>query len=234
MMFGKYSDPDAAKDVFKAVQDDDLTNLRFFLSDGADIDLRNEQGHTLLHVAILENRLQVARLLLDAGADADMHGGSAGYTPLHFTAYKKNSEMTLMLLEYTEQLERTDHQNMTPLQLAAFMGCKDVVAALAQAGADYNRTDVSGHTPANIAQQRAGENWGDPGSQPFIETSTYLFNLQQNGLPENARSAPPPIVPVYKPEQFERDMEALQKFNPDPARFRLPGQNKPGPKPPQP
>ena len=231
MMFGKYSDPDAAKDVFKAVQDDDLTNLRFFLSDGADIDLRNEQGHTLLHVAILENRVQAARLLLDAGADADMHGGSAGYTPLHFTAYKKNSEMTRLVLEYTEQLERTDHQNMTPLQMAAFMGCKDVVAALAEAGADFKRTDTFGHTPAAIAQQRAGEDWGSAESKPFIETSTYLFNLLQNGLPENARSAPPPIVPVHQPQQFERDMEALQKYNPDPARFRLQG-HKRGPKPP--
>ena len=231
MMFGKYADPNAAKDVFKAVQDEDLTNLRFFLSDGADIDMRNEHGHTLLHVAILENRLQAARLLLDAGADADMHGGSAGYTPLHFTAYKKNSDMTRLVLESTEQLERTDHQNMTPLQMAAFMGCKDVVAALAEAGADFKRTDTFGHTPAAIAQQRAGEDWGSSASKPFIDTSTYLFNLLQNSLPENARSAPPPVVPVHKPEQFARDMEALQKYNPDPARFRLQG-HKRGPKPP--
>ncbi len=233
MMFGKYADPDAAKDVFKAVQDEDLTNLRFFLSDGADIDLRNEHGHTLLHVAILENRLQAARLLLDAGADADMHGGSAGYTPLHFTAYKKNSDMTRLVLEYTEQLERTDHQNMTPLQMAAFMGCKDVVAALAEAGADFRRTDTFGNTPAAIAQQRAGEDWGTSAGKPFIDTSTYLFNLLQNGLPEKTSHPQAPALPPHKPEQFERDKAALDKLNPDPSRFRLQSR-KQTPKHPQP
>lgn len=229
-MFSKYSDPNAAKDVFTAVQDEDLSNLRFFILDGADVDMCNDQGHSLLHQAILHGRLKAARMLLDAGADADLHGGSAGYSPLHFAAYKKNADMAYLLLEYTEQLERTDHQNMTPLQLAAFMGCKDVVAALAEAGADFNRKDAFGHSPAAIAQQRAGENWTDPGSKPFIDTSTYLHNLSQNGLPADKRAAPP-IAPVHQPDQFKRDMEALQKYNPDPARFRLKnGKNAP-PKP---
>lgn len=217
-MFLKYSDPEAAKDVFQAVQDEDLNNLRFFLTDGADVDMRNEHGHTLLHKAILEGKLKAARFLLEAGADADLHGGQAGYSALHWTAYKQNAEMTRLVLEYTSQLERTDGQSMTPLQLAAFMGARDVVAALAEAGADFRRTDHFGHNPAAIAQQRAGEDWSGEGKR-FIDTSTYLFQLMKNGLPA-APTATGEAAP-YTPDQFQQDMAALEKFNPDPSRFRL-------------
>lgn len=230
-MFIKYSDPEAAKDVFKAVQDEDLNNLRFFMTDGADIDMRNEHGQTLLHTAILGGKVVAARFLLDAGADADMHGGQAGYTALHWAAYKKSEDMTRLILEYTEQLEKTDGQSMTPLQLAAFMGAKDVVAALAEAGADFRRTDAFGHTPAAIAQQRAGEDWNGEGRR-FIETSTYLFQLMNNGLPAKQQMQPP-AAPAYSPEQFSQDMDALDKLNPDPDRFRLNGSNR-GHKPPAP
>lgn len=230
-MFSKYSDPNAAQDVYKAVQDEDLDNLCFFLLDGADTSLRNAQGHSLLHHAVMNNSVKAARLLLDFGFDADQHGGNAGYSPLHMAAYKKNAEMASLLLEYTDKLECTDHQNMTPLQLAAFMGCKDVVAALAEAGADFNRTDAFGNSPSTIAQQRAGENWADPSSKPFVETATYLFNLTQNGLPAEARAKMPRIMPQRSPEQFKRDMEALHKYNPDPAQFRLKPRKNTPPKP---
>ncbi len=229
-MFIKYSDPEAAKDVFQAVQDEDLKNLRFFMTDGADVDMRNEHGQTLLHKAILEGKLDAARFLLEAGADTSLHGGQAAYTALHWAAYKQNAEMTRLILEYTDQLEKTDGQSMTALQLAAFMGAKEVVAALAEAGADYRRTDAFGHTPAAIAQQRAGEDWTGEGRR-FIDTSTYLFQLMNNGEPVKLPAKEQP--PAYSPEQFAQDMAALDKLNPDPSRFRLQG-HKRGPKPPQP
>jgi ankyrin repeat protein len=219
-MFMKYSNPEAVKDVFKAVQDEDLDNLRFCLTDGADPDLRNEQGQTLLHKAVMEGKIKAARLLLDAGADADLHGGSPGYTSLHWAAYRQSADMTRLLLEYTTQLERTDHQSMTPLQLAAFMGARGVVEALAEAGADYRRTDVSGHSPAALAQQRAGEDWNAEGRR-FIETSTYLYQLMQNGLPE--KTADKTAAAPYSADQFAEDMAALEKFKPDTSRFRLGG-----------
>jgi len=220
-MFLKYSDPEAAKDVFKAVQDEDLNNLRFFLTDGADADMRNEHGQTLLHKAILEGKIKAARFLLEAGADPDLHGGQAGYSALHWAAYKQNAEMARLVLEYTSQLERTDGQSMTPLQLAAFMGTRDVVEALAEAGADYRRTDHFGHNPAAIAQQRAGEDWTGEGKR-FIDTSTYLFQLMKNGLPAKpATTTAAPEAAPYTPDQFAQDMAALEKFNPDPSRFAL-------------
>lgn len=227
-MFLKYSDPEAAKDVFQAVQDEDLNNLRFFLTDGADPDMRNEHGQTLLHKAILEGKLKAARFLLEEGADPDLHGGQAGYSALHWTAYKQNAEMTRLVLEYTSQLERTDGQSMTPLQLAAFMGAKGVVEALAEAGADFRRTDHFGHNPAAIAQQRAGEDWSGEGKR-FIETSTYLFQLMNTGGP--VKPASTGQAAPYTPDQFEQDMAALEKFNPDPARFRLKNSSR-KPKPP--
>lgn len=177
----KYSTPEAAKDVFQAVLDEDLQNLRFFFTDGADPDMRNGNGMTLLHAAVNAGKLQSVRFLLDAGADPDLHGGPAGYTALHFASYKNHPQIAQMLIENGASLEKTDSQFMTPLQGAAFMGFKETCQVLAEAGADVHRKDAFGHTPAHIAQQRAGENW-DETSKRFIDASVYLLSIERNGI----------------------------------------------------
>jgi len=177
----KYSTPEAAKDVFQAVLDEDIQNLSFFFTDGASPDMRNENGMTLLHVAVNAGKEQSVRFLLNAGADPDLNGGPAGYTALHFAAYKNRPAIAKILIEEGANIEKTDSQSMTPLQSAAFMGFKEICEILAEAGADVHRKDIFGNTPALIAQQRAGESWDDS-SRRFIETSVYLLSVERNGI----------------------------------------------------
>lgn len=213
----KYSTPEAAKDVFQAVLDEDIQNLRFFFTDGADTDLRNENGMTLLHAAVNAGKLQSVKLLLEAGADPDLHGGPAGYTALHFAAYKNRPQIAQLLIDNGASLEKTDHQFMTPLQGAAFMGFKETCQILAEAGADVHRKDHFGHTPAHIAQQRAGENW-DETSQRFIDTSVYLLSVQRNGIQKVQEQAAEKKTEVQHNKAAE-DFKKLRQHQPE--RFKL-------------
>ena len=65
--------PTGGKDLLKAVmtKDIDATRIRDFLSEGADIDARDEAGRTALLIATHGNRVEVARALIEAGADVN-------------------------------------------------------------------------------------------------------------------------------------------------------------------
>lgn len=213
----KYSTPEAAKDVFQAVLDEDLANLRFFLTDGAEPDLRNEAGLTLLHAAVNAGKIKSVEFLLKAGADPELHGGPAGYTALHFAAYKNRPEIAQMLIDDGAALEKTDSQFMTPLQGAAFMGHLETCKVLAEAGADVKRKNSFGYTSAHIAQQRAGENW-DQTSKRFIDTSVYLLSVEREGTQAQKEKAAAKEVIVHH-NKAEEDLKKLRKHHPE--RFRL-------------
>jgi len=213
----KYATPEAAKDVFQAVLDEDIQNLRFFFTDGADPDMRNENGMTLLHAAVNAGKIQSVQFLLAAGADPDLHGGPSGYTALHFAASKNHPRIAQMLIDNGASLEKTDNQFMTPLQGAAFMGFKDICQVLAEAGADVRRKDHFGHTPAHIAQQRAGENW-DQTSQRFIDTSVYLLSVERNGIQKVKEQTAEKKTEIQHNKAAE-DFKKLHRHQPE--RFRL-------------
>jgi ankyrin repeat protein len=61
---------------------DDAATLTLLLDAGADVAHPNAHGWTPLHQAAYGDRADLARLLLDAGAPADVSGRGAGGTPL--------------------------------------------------------------------------------------------------------------------------------------------------------
>jgi ankyrin repeat protein len=65
----------------------------------ATIDAGSDEGLTLLHIAAMNNSLDLASLLLDQGADIDAKD-DFGWTPLHWTARKKYFDLASLLLDH--------------------------------------------------------------------------------------------------------------------------------------
>jgi ankyrin repeat protein len=68
----------------------------FFL---ADLNKQNNIGETVLIRAVINDKIEIVKLLLNAGIDIDKQNNS-GYTALISAAFNNNREMIELLLDY--------------------------------------------------------------------------------------------------------------------------------------
>jgi tankyrase len=88
---------------------------------------------TLLHDAVGHNQLDVAKYLLDKGADVNAVT-TDGLTPLHMAAQNGNIEMTKLLLQRRAKVNALDAKGWTPLERAQKWGHQDEAEFLRQNG----------------------------------------------------------------------------------------------------
>ena len=69
------------------------------LNHGASVNFADEDGWTLLHVAVLQGHVEVVRELLSHGASVDFANKICD-TPLQFAAYKGHVEVVRVLLNH--------------------------------------------------------------------------------------------------------------------------------------
>lgn len=89
--------------------------------------LRNQALHACI---ALGNSLEVARLLIEAGADVNATA-AGGYTPLHLAASNGKREIVLLLIESGANREACCDQGKTAADYARERGHDDVAALLA-------------------------------------------------------------------------------------------------------
>ena len=100
---------------------------------------------TLLHIAARGGHEGTATVLLEGGAEINSTDAD-GSTPLMVAAHNGHTVATRQLLEAGAQPNLADKNGETALHHACSAG-DEVVAALAEGGADLNRTDNDGLTP---------------------------------------------------------------------------------------
>ena len=138
---------------FKAATVEDVAGC---LQSGADPNVQNEYGFTVLHgaAAFNENPAVIA-VLLDAGADLEVRNKN-GDTPLHWAAGEnENPAVIAALLDAGADPNVRSKDGIRPLHWAA--GENEnvaVTAALLDAGADPNVRDKKGRTPWSYAKGR--------------------------------------------------------------------------------
>ena len=117
---------------------------------GAIVDVRGDEGKTLLHCAPSDTM----RWLLDHGADVN-NRRDIGHTPLHTTAVSRNLEAVELLLDHNADVNSRDKYGDTPLTLIlcvhSILGHEeemqtDLVQRLLEHGADPN-AGPDGATP---------------------------------------------------------------------------------------
>lgn len=113
---------------------------RLLLQRGSDVHARstNPLANEPLHAALAGRRLEVARALLDAGADpnAAEHGG---FAPLHQAALPGDVPLIQLLLDRGARPDRKDDQGRTPLNLAEAGAHEQAVAVLRRASSAPDR-----------------------------------------------------------------------------------------------
>jgi hypothetical protein len=100
--------------------------------------------------AILSDREETVRTLVDGGADVN-NGGADNFTPLHWAAYYGKTEMVTLLLSKGAQVNSRSAAYGTPLTIAAQFGFYDTARVLLEKGADATIADASGQTALDYA-----------------------------------------------------------------------------------
>lgn len=150
----------------------DSETLDVLLSAGADPDLRDFNGESALHYAVINKDLAQAGTLLDSGSDLFLENNS-GRTPLILAFDAGEAFSVSMLASY---LDTVDRWGNTPLFHAVEWQYPGVVSALIAAGSDPGYRNRQGITPLHLAVRS-----DDPGMAGMAE-----ILLEAGSPPNNA------------------------------------------------
>jgi uncharacterized protein len=115
-------------------------------------------GFTPLHLAAFFGHAEIARLLLDAGADAQaVARNPMRVQPLHSAAAARQLEIARMLVEAGADVNEPQERGFTPLHAAAQNGDVELARLLLESGADPERSAEDGRTAADFASEQGGE-----------------------------------------------------------------------------
>jgi palmitoyltransferase len=135
-------------DTISLVQDGDFEAVREVLSKRiVPVNAKDGDHCTLLHWAAINNRIKIATMLIEYGAD-HIPGGLLNETPLQWALRKKYYKMMSLLIEKLHvDLRHRSTQGFDALHLACRAGDVNGVFLLLSYGANPNSLDNDGNTP---------------------------------------------------------------------------------------
>ena len=137
---------------------------------GADVNTRNTDHETPLHVASCFGKSGIVQLLFDHGADANAEAGD-GTKLLHQVAsgpYESQEDgirIAELLLKHGAEVDARSKAHLTPLHLASYVGKLEMVRLLLDHGAD----------PEANAEGRSGE-------KPLHQVSYGKYRSEEDGV----------------------------------------------------
>ncbi|PCG19556.1 ankyrin repeat domain-containing protein [Brachyspira sp. G79] len=122
----------ASKPLFEAIYNNNVSDVLKSVSNGININSRNEEGFTPLLYAINYDRLEVMKVLLSYSNIIDIEMPLNNYTNIYSVKGKNFSGEVLF-------------NGTTPLQYAVYKGNTNAVNMLIESGADTRKRDYNGY-----------------------------------------------------------------------------------------
>jgi ankyrin repeat protein len=116
----------------------------------AEVDLAERTNDSPLLIACQEGYLEVARALIDHGADVN-YQNNKGVTPLIRAVYGNHRDLTEYLLQQKAKINVSNMEKRAPIHLAAEKGYLEMVKLLVRHKADIELRNQKGWTPLILA-----------------------------------------------------------------------------------
>jgi ankyrin len=164
-----------------------LDFIRFLVEYGADANTRSEDNTTALHLASKFGEVEVARVLLNHGANVDAKD-IRGWSPIHqivtadYCVGSDRLAVARLLLENNVDVNAQDENHETPLHLACDLGRLEFALVLMDHGAIVDAQNKQGRTPLH----KAGHNISC-GNNTRLDLKDIVQALLERGANANAR-----------------------------------------------
>ncbi|MFH1755589.1 MAG: ankyrin repeat domain-containing protein [Candidatus Latescibacterota bacterium] len=148
--------PAVGGEIHRAIEAGNIDLVKQILAaDPGAIHQRDDnQFHELpIHFAATIGNIEIARLLLDAGADIDA-GDSDNSTALGVAAMRKHGELVAFLIANGADVNKRDRKADCPLSFAVFGRDEAIIQQLLDAGADLYFRNPDGETLLHISSAR--------------------------------------------------------------------------------
>ena len=137
----------------KACKDGNIEDVKIMLKLGADANGKDIDQWTPLHMAAIKGHFEIAKLLIQNGADIDAKSEYHKETPLHFAVLYGYSKIAELLLQNGADVDAQDNRKNTPLHEAAIEGYPEIVEVLLKHGARKDLKNWQGRTPLKVAEK---------------------------------------------------------------------------------
>lgn len=118
-----------------------LNTIKSLINAGVDINAKNNEGLTALHIAVGEKCEYTIRLLLEMRADCFVTD-KQGRSIIHTCIWKNTTKYFRLLHHYNKEIiNLPDNYGIRPINYAAFMGKKDLVIEMLDVGALVNNLE---------------------------------------------------------------------------------------------
>jgi len=121
--------------------------VQALLDNGYNVNTLDRFGDTALSEAAAHGHIDIAQMLLGAGADLNL----GNETPLYIAAGNGHIDIIQILIDAGADLNSVNHLNQTPLYLAAYSNKPRIASLLITAGADVNLGNYEFNTPLHFA-----------------------------------------------------------------------------------
>ncbi|XP_008850217.1 B-cell lymphoma 3 protein [Nannospalax galili] len=214
-----------------------------------DLEARNYEGLTALHVAVNTECQEAVLLLLDRGADIDAVDIKSGRSPLIHAVENNSLSMVQLLLLHGANVNAQMYSGSSALHSASGRGLLPLVRTLVRSGADSGLKNCHNDTPLMVARSRRvidilrgkasrAASGPQPDPSPDRSATTSPENSSRvgsNGLPSMSSSSsspsqsPPKDAPGFSlaPHNFFLPATSSPAFLPFPGVLRGPGQPTP-------
>lgn len=189
--------------LMTAARTGDAASVRALLRRGVRLNVKETStGQTALMWAISEGHLEVARALVEYGADVSERS-TRGFTPLMFAAREGNLEIGRFLVDHGTDVNETSAGNASPLLIATVRGHLAFARFLLERGADPNAAPLgytalhwaAGRWETMITKQYELESgpWVALGGVPATIRLDFISLLLGFGADVNARLTKAPL-----------------------------------------